>query len=474
MADASAFEEGGDILGLDGADGGPNEGLVEGLEVLRALEDDVGGVLVLMDAPADPGSFSARITPASTAMRAPHSFTTRLGMWGLVALAAAVSAGAGPGPSALGVPRRHQSLHDGLTRALDGWERFMETRPTAGKRPVWAGELLVANGNRGEDLLRPTALEGVRLFLDRFTELGLDGVTVSVNYPLLDPRFPRARDYEAFYREVAREVRRRGLVLAVESGVLFANTAFSTVRYDYSSLSWDAFVEGRRTHTEAILRAMSPDYLDIGAEPDTEARLAGREQLEDPEVRAAMIRRILEGLDRGRTQMAAGIGTWAPPAFVQAYLSGTDLDAIALHIYPVGRRTLATTYQVLDLARRARKPVLVDECWLYKAGPGEGQSIAANEAIFLRDLWSFWAPLDQRFLRLVDRFARQEGVVLVSPFWSHQYFAYLDYDPLLEARPYREANGRYLRQVQGAVEEGRLSPTGESVRRLLSPSPTRR
>jgi hypothetical protein len=395
----------------------------------------------------------------------------RLGTaWCTAAALAALSSAAATGapPPSPAIPASYRALHDGLTRALDGWERFMEKRPPAGKRPVWAGELLVANANRGEELLRPTALEGVRLFLDRFAALGLDGVTISVNYPLLDPSFPAARDYEAFYREVAREVRRKNLTLDVESGVLFANTAFSTVRYDYAALSWEAFVRGRRAHTEAILRAMSPDYLNIGAEPDTEARLARKERLEDPEARAEMIREILAGLDRGRTRMAAGIGTWGDPGFVRAYLSRTDLDAIALHIYPVGRRTLATTYEVLALARRAGKPVLLDECWLYKARPGEVQSIAANEAVFQRDLWSFWAPLDQRFLRLVDRFARQEGVAFVSPFWSHQYFAYLEYDPSLDGRPYREVNARYLRRVRAAVEKGELSPTGESVRRRLA------
>jgi hypothetical protein len=50
-----ATEEGGDTLGLGGVDGGPNEGLVEGLEVLLALEYDAGGVLGLADAPVDPG-----------------------------------------------------------------------------------------------------------------------------------------------------------------------------------------------------------------------------------------------------------------------------------------------------------------------------------------------------------------------------------------------------------------------------------
>ena len=345
----------------------------------------------------------------------------------------------------------------------------MARRPAGGERTVWGGELLVANSNRGEELLRPGAIDGVRLFLDRFTALGLNAVTVSVNYPLMDPEFPRARDYEAFYREVAREVRRRKLTLDVESGVLFANTAFSLVRYDYGALSWDRFVRGRRAQTEAILRSMSPDFLNLGAEPDTEARLAGKERLSDPEGRAAMIRTILSGLDRGRTRMAAGIGTWGDTAFVRAYLSGTDLDAIAVHAYPVGRHTLATTYEAIELARQARRPVLVDECWLYKAGPGEGQGIAANESVFQRDLWSFWAPLDQRFLDLVDRFARQEGVVFVSPFWSHQYFAYLEYDPSLDGRPYREVNARYLRQVPAAAEGGGLSTAGDFVRRMLGP-----
>ena len=375
---------------------------------------------------------------------------------------------AGPDPE---VPARYRHLHEGLVRALDGWERRMDRRPAAAGRPVWAGELLVANANRGEELLRPGALQGVRVFLDRFVNLGLGGVTVSVSFPLLAPDFPRARDYEAFYREVAREVRSRGLTLDVETGLLFANTAFSPVRFDYGTLSWDQLVRGRRAHTEAVLRATSPDYLDIGAEPDTEARLAGQQRLDDPEGRVALIRSVLSGLDRGRTRVAAGIGTWSDAAFVRACLAGAGLDAIALHIYPLGRRTLDTTYEVLDLARRAGKPVLVDECWLYKAGPGEGQSIAANEAVFQRDLWSFWAPLDQRFLALVDRFARQEAVAFVSPFWSHQYFAYLEYAPALDGLPYREANARHLRHVRMAAEGGGLSPTGDFLRRMLAPAP---
>lgn len=367
------------------------------------------------------------------------------------------------------VPSRYRTLHEQIERALDGWARHMDRqRRDREGRPVWGAQLLAANANRGEQLLRPDALSLVRLFLDRFVEIGFGGVTLSVNYPLLDPDFPRAEDYEAFYREVAREVRQRGLALEVESGILFANTAFSTISFDYRALSWERLVEGRRAHTAALLRATSPDHLNIGAEPDTEARLAGHARLADPRARAEMIRTVLTGLERGRTRVSAGIGSWGDRDVVKAYIEKTDLDEISLHVYPIGRRTLATLYAVVEMARKAGKPVIVDECWLYKAGPGEGQTIAANETIFIRDLWSFWALLDGRFLGLMDRMARQEGVVWVSPFWTHQLFTYLDYDPALDGRSYGEVQSRYLPRVLDAAEKSRLSSAGESVKQLLA------
>src|ERR1051325_370855 len=48
-------QEGGDVLGADGVDGGADQVVVEGSQVLAALEDDVGGVLDLHDAPVVAG-----------------------------------------------------------------------------------------------------------------------------------------------------------------------------------------------------------------------------------------------------------------------------------------------------------------------------------------------------------------------------------------------------------------------------------
>jgi hypothetical protein len=393
---------------------------------------------------------------------------------------AAVGVVASRVPRGSDVPAAYRSLYAMLRTELDAWERQLsagaqagatrDVRPAQpGARPVWGAELLVANANRGEALLQPNAILGTRLFLGRFKSLGFDAVTISVNYPLLTPRFPRAAEYAAFYRAVAREVRREGLKLEVESGVLFANTAFSSVRYDYGKTSLAEWTAGRKAHVATILKEMAPDWLDLGAEPDTEARLSGKPELNRPRERADMIVAMLNGLDRGQTKIAAGIGTWGDIRFVEQYLARTSLDAIAIHIYPIGLRPLDTAARVARLARTAGKEVLLDEAWLYKAGAGDAtEQIASNEAIFKRDIWSFWAPLDQQFLRCLDLFARQEGVGYVSPFWSHTYFAYLDYDPAIDAQAYAAANAKYLESARAAVVGGALSPTGEAVKKLLA------
>jgi hypothetical protein len=147
------------------------------------------------------------------------------------------------------------------------------------------------------------------------------------------------------------------------------------------------------------------------------------------------------------------------------------VDAVALHLYPIGPRQLDTLAEACRIARKAGKPILLDEAWLYKIGIGENEGIATSEKVFKRDIWSFWTPLDQRFFESVDAFARSEGVVYVSPFWSHLYFANLPFDPQLDAGGYQEANGRYLQAVLPAVlQRDRLTPLGETVARLIRPT----
>src|SRR5512141_413778 len=114
----------------------------------------------------------------------------------------------------IGVPSGYRPLYLYLDQTLTYFQNRIDQR--SGDRPkdvVYATELITANGNRGPDLLTPQALAGVRVNLDALQRMGVEGVAVTIVYPVLDPAFPRHAEYEAFFKAVANEVRGRRMKL---------------------------------------------------------------------------------------------------------------------------------------------------------------------------------------------------------------------------------------------------------------------
>ena len=73
----------------------------------------------------------------------------------------------------------------------------------------------------------------------------------------------------------------------------------------------------------------------------------------------------------------------------------------------------------------------MSEFWLYKYGGSEAFKLPLDLNASARNVFSFWGPLDQKFLRMVGVAAREKGIELIAPFWSRYFFAYVDYnDPL--------------------------------------------
>jgi hypothetical protein len=373
------------------------------------------------------------------------------------------AANAQPAP----IPPEYRTLYSQIDQTLRPLEKQYQKAARSGPRPLYGAELLPANGNRGDQLLDLHALQGTRLWLSRFAQLGIRRVVFAVPYPLLMRTYPGHTIYLSFYRNVISEARGRGMTVEIESSVVFANTPFSQVRWDYSKLGIDELMRDRREMIATIVRDLAPDYLNIGAEPDTEARLTGKRELNDPNRYAQYLTGILSGLDRKKTKIGAGVGTWSSPEFVARELT-LPLDFIALHIYPLNAQTLANAVEVCRIAKLARKEVVIDETWLYKAAPGEVTDIASNTRIFARDSFSFWAPLDQRFLRLISDFARSQRVSFVSPFWTTFFFSYIDYDTGTAQLPYsdlmREVNSVAARSVMDA----RFSDSGVFYHDLIA------
>ena len=386
-------------------------------------------------------------------------------------LVAALLAGCATAPAATaGIPPAEWATTFGsLSRSLDAWEAALPAaRP--GAAPIFGAHVLAANANRGPGLLDPQTMPLVDATLDRLAALGVRGATFSISFPLLDPDQPRAADYLAFYETAARHVRDRGMTLSVEQHVAFSGTPFSSIRFDYATLPFDRFVALDHDMAATIIERVRPDFLTLLSEPDTFVRLTGYRQAAAPAGAAAMIGRVVAGLDRGPTKLGAGTGSWLPDAAAYATaFAHTSVDYVDLHIYPLNAAAIGGAQAVVDAARAAGKPVVLDEAWLYKMGPGETVGGWEQTAeYFRRDAFSFWSPLDARFLDLVARFARANGIGYVAPFWTTYFWGWVDYGPgtkdLSYARVAQLANGA----VMVGLREGTFTPTGRAYGQAIA------
>jgi hypothetical protein len=217
----------------------------------------------------------------------------------------------------------------------------------------------------------------------------------------------------------------------------------------------------------AIIGDLQPDYLNLGAEPDTAAILTGIREFNDPGKFIEYVNHVLDGLDRGQTKIVAGIGSWGNLEQVRRLASGTSLDGIAMHVYPVIGKSLDNMFSIAHIARQYNKVLILDECWLYKSERFLGNDNAAWSELFRRDLYSFWAPLDRQFLAVMVKFARTNNVEYLSPFWTNMFFAYLVYDRDTAKMPYRELSGMQNRAAVSNILNGSFTSTGEFYKDLI-------
>jgi len=381
----------------------------------------------------------------------------------LLLLAASGLFAAHPGARAQSaVPAALQPLYSYLNTVLDDTKTYVDAHQPGNPTPITFGaELLTANGNRGQALLDPQNLQGTFLNLDRLQQLGVQGVTIAVKFPLYTPSDPHFQDYRNYYMQVANEIHQRGMKLDGEATVLFAGTPFTNEGVSFAGLTLAQFEQQDRQMVQDIIADLSPDYLMLIDEPSTEAALTGIKALNDAATELQFVNGLLDGLDRGTTLVGAGAGSWESPDFVAMLAAGTSLDYIGIHIYPLSGTTIRNALTMAADAHQNGKRVLIEEAWLYKAGPQEQASnVAANTTIFQRDGYSFFAPLDQEFLHDLARLAHMMGAEYISPFWSDFFFGYVDCTDATAALPYGQLTAMENQLQYANMQAGTFSDTG--------------
>ncbi len=382
----------------------------------------------------------------------------------IVALLMIAPASAQPPPT---VPREYKDLYAMMDKNVSAFEARVGRSWDGRYSDVQFGaELLVANCNRGRQLLDPRAFEGAKLELTRLQNLGVRAVTVCIGFPLLyRPFFQFNGDpgddqrFTDFYRNLSSEVHRRNMRLIVESSILFGGvysggSGLNLLQY-YKTLSSPELVAGRLEVVRTIVREVRPDYLNLGSEPDTQGKLTGRPDIATPDGFSGMTAHLVEQLRAsgvGKTRLGAGIGTWQRDG--EAYLQllcQIGIDFVDLHVYPVNGDMLNRLITYTDQANACGKPVAISEAWLQKQRDSEFAKIDAafDNAIYARDTFSFWSPLDRKFLVSLTRFAHWKHLLYLSPFWSKFFWAYLDYE-----KAGRLSNQTLMAESAGAAAAG--------------------
>jgi len=349
-------------------------------------------------------------------------------------------------------PAEYQRMYSNLKASLDSYEVYLYSHSMGEKYPVVFGaELLPANSNSGSDPLKSNAMQGVVVYLDRLHELGVQGVTIAIGYPLYLPNLAGYEEYVQFYKQVAQEIKKRGMKMDVEAGVIFAGTTFSKSNISFAGLTFGKYIDEKKRMITAIVQDLHPDYVNMGAEPDTE-----------------YINYVLDGLDRGSTKMGAGIGTWGNLAYVKSFAANTKLDFIDMHVYPITGQFLERIQTIVDIAKQYKKKVVLDEGWLYKVDTPVISNVAASAEVFKRDVFSFWAPLDQQFLATLVKSARMNNIEYISPFWTTYFFSYIDYDKNIGHLSYDELSAMVDKSAAKNIVADRLTSTGEFYEKLVS------
>jgi len=374
------------------------------------------------------------------------------------------------GTAAAPVPDEYRDIYDSLADSLGRVEAFLAVRGEGQPASTTFGaELIIANGNRGEALLLPETMTAVRQFLDQLLQIGVGGVTLQIPDPLLNPDFPRSAEYLEFFRQVAQQVRTRGLKLMVESGPAFADPQYSRVRYDWSDLALEQFFQMRGDQLRLIAAELQPDYLSLGNEPGTQMMLTGLSFTIDDYL--DFIAEVAISIDRsGGILLGAGAGSWEDPAYLEFLMQETQLDFLNIHIYPLSSSRANFFERAVEAAAAARDRgmrVVIGEAWLDKATPQEIDQLIPYQDVYERDVYSFWQPLDIRFTEAMIEFARAEQLEYVSFFWSGFLFSYLEYDETTRNLSPVELYLR-LNQAQYAnIVAGFLTDTGKAYQAIL-------
>jgi hypothetical protein len=327
-----------------------------------------------------------------------------------------------------------------LDQKLTAFESLIDSSWNGVKHPVAFGaEHFSASSDNYDVLLTPDYYTRVLTELTRMKAMGMQAVTLSVHHPLLYAPFFRDqnlyRQYSTFYRKLAGSVKALGMKLIIETQTVFPGDDPMGLQIEqfYQSMNFTQHIDARATTARTIAELMQPDYLTVSSEPDTEADLTGHEELNTVSGAAQLVGTVAARVQSAGIpglKVGAGSGTWLYNyvSLTNTLCRDTPIDYFSIHIYPASLDFLQRAIQIGDIAKSHGKSTGVGEAWLYKFTESEIGTGLSPFVIFGRDPYSFWGPLDVKFLRTMVKLSHYKKFEFFSAFWSRFFYSYIPYN----------------------------------------------
>ncbi len=414
------------------------------------------------------------------------------------------------------VPALYLSLYNQLQGYVTNEDQQISSQWGGGVYPVnYATELLTADTNAGPGILTSNEQQMMMEELDGEVRLGVKAVTVEIGFPVFDQNFYISAGQTAaqaqetvqtwinYYQSLAQAIHNRGLKMIVESNPLLAyyissQSSFNPGSY-YKTLDFATYEQLRSEHNIILAQQIKPDYLILQTEPQTDAVNDFRPELDIATKDTAMINKFVTDLENADVpclhtsiQIGSGAGTWQPDW--KSYFTGLTaiqgLDKIDTHIYNLqpGVNQLgevAIAMQIADMAHAAGKGVTMSEFWFHKSTALVGLTENGDSLtdIRVRDMFSFWAPLDVQAFQMLSKLASDKHFDYVSAFGHYQWFKLIDYNSLQSAPIYPPVNSSQNEAVDNqitslqnqlarqALNTKQLSPTGEAFQAMIAIPP---
>lgn len=298
-------------------------------------------------------------------------------------------------------------------------------------RTIYSAELFTASSNEGKLLLNYDSQDKLISTLDEFQLVGIRGVSLTINYPILVNSFSDYSNYLNFYINTVNEIRNRNIKILVNCNISQTDTVICKLKVKdfYTDLTLERYRNEKAQMLNTILEELQPDYLTVEEEPTGFFYSTGLKLSVDEF--ANNVNFFLNNTIKNQTLIGAGTGSWEDIKYTENIAGLNSLDYIDMHIFPVYFDFVTkNVFKIDSVAKANNKMIIIGSSWAYKTNGLEfnTDSMKSTQEYISRNSFNTYIPIDSSFIKNIYKLSNVFKSDFTSFYWSQAFAGYIKYD----------------------------------------------